>query len=455
MGERHGNTNVRAGGGGGKTLLLTLALLALAAAAFAAIIAADFSTAQAQNDDETAGRIVARLLDDGRVEFGWQPSGGERVLPRQRYFPNDITHNRWLRSSPVEVNGAEIGRINARLLEDGRIEFAFTPTDGERITPQARYFPADARENRWLRSTEIAIGPAAPRYTAISAGFAHTCAIRAGTGAIECWGADGYDYRTGEFYVETGQTKAPEGSYSAIAASYAHTCAIRASEEIECWGISEGSQHYDTYYLGETDAPEGSYSAISAGATTCAIRASDSAIECWGGGNHFGQADAPEGSYSAISAGGAHTCAIRTSGEIDCWGNNYYGQTDAPEGSYSAISAGGVHTCAIRASDSTIACWGWNDSGQTDAPEGSYTTITGRQGHTCAIRAGTGAIECWGANGFDTEEGYIEIGQTDAPENGSYATISAGYTHTCAIRESGEIDCWGENEHGQATPPTD
>ena len=125
----------------------------------AAISAADFTTAQAQSDDESTGRIVARLLDDGRVEFGWQPTGGERVLPRQRYFPADARVDRWLRSSPVEVGGAEIGRINARLLSDGRIEFAFTPTDGERITPQARYVPADARVGRWLRSTEIAIGP--------------------------------------------------------------------------------------------------------------------------------------------------------------------------------------------------------------------------------------------------------------------------------------------------------
>ena len=388
------------GGGGGKTLLLTLALLALAAAAFVAILAADFSTAQAQNDDETAGRIVARLLDDGRVEFGWQPSGGERVLPRQRYFPADATVDRWLRSSPVEVGGAEIGRINARLLGDGRIEFAFTPTDGERIAPQARYFPAGARVGRWLRSTEIAIGAPAPGYIAISAGSFHTCAIRASSGAIECWGP-----KTGAFYA------------------------------------------------GQTDAPTGNFTAVSAGGlTTCAIR-EGGAIECWGG-NYQGQTDAPEGRFRTVSTGTNHTCAIHDNGAIECWGHNSFGQTDAPEGTYTAVSAGGVHTCGLH-NDGAIACWGWNDSGQTDAPEGSYSAITGGHVHTCAIRAGTGAIECWGANGFDTEEGYIEIGQTDAPENGSYATISAGYTHTCAIRESGEIDCWGENEHGQATPPTD
>ena len=106
-----------------------------------------------------SGRIVARRLADGRTEFGWQPAdGGARVLPQQRYFPTDATVDRWLRSSPIEANGVEIGRINARLLADGRIEFAFTPTGGERILPPSRYFPVGAGVGRWLRSTEIELG---------------------------------------------------------------------------------------------------------------------------------------------------------------------------------------------------------------------------------------------------------------------------------------------------------
>ena len=48
------------------------AIAALTAlAAVAAIIAADFAApAQAQSDDETSGRIVARRLSDGRTELG-------------------------------------------------------------------------------------------------------------------------------------------------------------------------------------------------------------------------------------------------------------------------------------------------------------------------------------------------------------------------------------------------
>ena len=421
----------------------TAAVAALAAlAALAAIIAADFTApAAAQSEDETTGRIVARRLDDGRVEFGWQPAGAARVLPTKRYFPASIDHDRWLRSSPVEVAGSAIGRINARLLSDGRIEFAFTPTDGERIAPQARYFPADARAGRWLRSTEIAIGPARTGYIAVSAGSGHTCAIRT-SGEITCWG----DNRSGE-------TDAPEGRFTAISTGWNHICAIRESGEIECWG-------YDEY--GETDAPAGSFTAVSTGwSHTCAIRESGD-ITCWGvkgfliknpntgerGVIENGQTNAPDGTYTAISTGAWHSCAIHAgSGTLECWGLNPHGQwTRPPQGNHTAVGASRTSDCAIHESGE-LTCWGWDQHsvGKLNAPEGSYTAIDGGREHFCAIRD-TGGIECWGDN---------DNGGTDAPE-GRFTAVSAGSGHTCAIRESGEIECWGgRNRFGQATPPTD
>ncbi len=102
-----------------------------------------------------AGRIVARRLDDGRTEFGYHPQGGQRILPTSRYFPADATVGAWLNSSAVIVDGEEAGRINARLLADGRIEFSFTPSGDERILPSARYFPVSSSSGGWLRSSLI------------------------------------------------------------------------------------------------------------------------------------------------------------------------------------------------------------------------------------------------------------------------------------------------------------
>ena len=57
--------------------------------------------------------------------------------------------------------------------------------------PRQRYFPADATVGRWLRSTEIAIGPAVAGYIAVSAGGLHTSAIRE-SGELACWGDNEY-----------------------------------------------------------------------------------------------------------------------------------------------------------------------------------------------------------------------------------------------------------------------
>ena len=416
------------------------------------------SIAQAQSDNEQAGRIIARRLDDGRTEFGWQPTGGARVLPTARYFPADAQVpegeqvGRWLNSSPVAIDGEAIGQINARLHADGRIEFAFTPTDRERILTDARYFPAAPRPNRWLRSTEMTIGPIV-RYVAIAAGYWHSCAIR-DTGEVECWGKN-----------DRSQTNAPEGSFIAISAGWGHTCAIAetfettvssasAAGEIECWGIlndpinatPDGSftavsaARWHTCGLSESgaitcwggnnwppphrDTPPpiaGSFSAVAAGQTrTCAIRESDSAIQCWGNHGDFtdtGRLDAPTGRFTAVSTSpGLHNCAIRESGAIECWGSNQndgtlrqndnYGHTEDRDGSFSAVAAGGQHNCAIRESDSAIECWVSSNAHQRgEAPAGRFTAIAAGLGHTCALRE-SGAIACWGLN---------DEGQTDVP----------------------------------------
>lgn len=133
-------------------------LAALLAAALLAVWVAEVAPAEAQSDDGStvSGQIVARRLANGQTEFGWRPAGTTNVvLPHSRLFPLDAEVGDWLRSSPVEVGGVAIGWINARLRSSGKIEFAFRPTDGERISPRARYFPTNATVGAWLHSTEI------------------------------------------------------------------------------------------------------------------------------------------------------------------------------------------------------------------------------------------------------------------------------------------------------------
>ena len=427
------------GGGGGVKPLGRALLLGLAALA-AAVVALDLAQSVQAQGDEQSGRIVARRLDDGRTEFGWQPAGGERVLPRARYFPAGADVGRWLNSSPVEVGGVEIGRINARLREDGRIEFAFTPADGERILPPSRYFPADAAVGYWLRSTEIRISQSegANPFTAVSAGSRHTCGLRE-SGVITCWG----DHLL---------TAAPAGSFIAVSSGNNDACGIRESGEIECWGWS-GRQLNDA-------APPIPFVAVRVGwSHACGLRESGE-IECWGvvfdfaSGTEQPVGPAPAGKFTAVSANKAHTCALRESGEVVCWGINDFGQASAPTGSFTAVSAGNAYTCGLR-EGGAIECWGHSPHGLSDLAAGGFRAVSAGHEHACGLRE-NGEVECWGRNTTfalrDGIEVIIDTGQANPPAS-RFTAVDAGHSHTCGLREDGAIECWGWNDDGQTDTP--
>ena len=121
-------------------------------------------------------RIVARELDNGKIEFGLQQrrhdgTWGERRFPRARLFPVDAEVGRWLMSSPLTVSvGVSADalaedyelRIVARRASDGRVEFGLEERQdgrawGDRQVPTRRFFPAGARVDRWLGSSAITL----------------------------------------------------------------------------------------------------------------------------------------------------------------------------------------------------------------------------------------------------------------------------------------------------------
>ncbi len=100
-------------------------------------------------------RVIARLLEDGRVEHGVELPNGLRILPDARHTDASHSVGRWSVSSAVQVGGSEVGMIRARRLNDGRIELAFLAVTGETLLPDVRFVPADAPVGEWLRSGEI------------------------------------------------------------------------------------------------------------------------------------------------------------------------------------------------------------------------------------------------------------------------------------------------------------
>ena len=71
-----------------------------------------------------------------------------------------------------------------------------------------------------------------------------------------------------------------------------------------------------------------------------------------------------------------------------------------------------------------------------------FSSVSAGGRHTCAIRR-TGEMVCWG---------YNEHGESVAP-TGTFLSVSAGYDHTCAVRDTGELACWGWDYNDQSSPP--
>jgi len=187
----------------------------------------------------------------------------------------------------------------------------------------------------------------------ISAGRYHTCTIL-DDGSVSCWGSNGYgglgDGTTTHRNTPT-QTSSlgTDRTAVAITAGYAHTCAILDDGSVSCWGWNDRGQIGDgTNTNRNTPTQTSSLGtdrtavAITAGGFhTCAIL-DDGSVSCWGRNQYHGalgdgtntDRNTPTQTSSlgewrtavAITTGHLHTCAILDDGSVSCWGYNGYGQ---------------------------------------------------------------------------------------------------------------------------------
>ena len=285
-------------------------------------------------------------------------------------------------------------------------------------------------------------------WTQISAGNAHTAAIRA-NGQAWCWGYNLSGRLGDDTAISRSSPVSVVGSFTdwtQISAGLSHTAAIRANGQAWCWGNGNNGR------LGNSTT------------TTCS-----SPVSVVGGFTDWVQ----------ISAGGNHTAAIRANGQAWCWGynggslgdNNGSGNRSSPVSvvggftDWTQITTGNSHTAAIRA-NGTAWTWGNGDNGRLGdntaisrsspvSVVGGFTDwiqISAGSNHTAAIRA-NGQAWCWGSNLFGqlgnstttTRSSPVSVvgGFTD------WTQISAGSAHTAAIRANGTAWTWGYNGQGR------
>jgi len=238
--------------------------------------------------------------------------------------------------------------------------------------------------------------PTGRTFVSLATGSLHSCAID-DQGAGWCWG-DGSNGKLGNGMASPVMVPAlvemnSAVSFTAISAGYGHTCAIDPAGRGWCWGLNSfgqlGNGNTNPSMLpAPVNQPGGSlFIDIRAGyMTTCAVTENGTSF-CWGKGNAGQIGDSqmqdrlvPTAVSNSmdevfIDVHSTHACSVSDSSLLRCWGNNEFGQLGRA-GSYSTtptmvsgnLSARVVATsqfgaCAI-VNSGRLWCWGMNDYGQ-------------------------------------------------------------------------------------------
>jgi alpha-tubulin suppressor-like RCC1 family protein len=346
--------------------------------------------------------------------------------------------------------------------------------------------------------------PCAGTPVQVAAGLDHSCA-RYDTGGVVCWGAIRGVKDDSSVFVSANQggldeippLAVPEGlsDVTDITAGDAHSCAIKMGGALWCWGRNDLGQ------IGQPDS-KGQYLVP---VPVLDVRADDEPpknpkplVVPWAkafGNSTFGALPDGHSFYLihdvyvdptlVIESGRSNLvgCDILQDHSVRCYGVNNDGglgngvakEETAPE-TYAiptsllpdavSIAGGQVHLCALRRSGH-VACWGRNLHSQLGLPADELihapTDVPGISDAvllratdllTCIVRK-TGQLVCWGSNWsnvFRIGDVFEDRGPTPVANAGDLIDVSMARDHGCIVRRSGEVACWGFNNFGQVTP---
>ena len=332
------------------------------------------------------------------------------------------------------------------------------------------------------------------KWSAVSAGSDHTCAITALDGTGYCWGDNsngklGLGFTSATLAEATRPRRvATSHKFTELKVGESHTCGREGSQELLCWGSRDRGQ------LGD-----GVCNLTGMGSGAGCFPSSEFPVSIVSGGV-LGTGNVH---IDQLIVGGTFTCIVNVnagsgsffSRTVRCWGtqdNNSRGiffsdsaatATDLSPGisggtDIAEVAAGAAHLCARTSGIFWVQCMGINDHAQLGdgtvgndplppwEPKGftivggdpvnpggdGYPTSTLSLGgsHSCAMDAS--GVLCWGSNASG-QLGSAAAGDVVYPTRTAIAAqvvaLADGGAHTCALTSAGDAWCWGSNSNGQ------
>ncbi|TLX17071.1 putative Ig domain-containing protein [Rhizobium sp. MHM7A] len=262
-------------------------------------------------------------------------------------------------------------------------------------------------------------------------------------GAAKCYGANSYGHMgTGKISNLRGywDVQGLQSGVAQIGIGGQHACAMLTTGEVKCWGANNQGQlgtGNTTTALTPTTVPglESGVATLKVGRMHTCVQKVNGEVWCWGQGYANGTASSTVLSPDKLSltntqklvTGVGNGCAINNTGMLYCWGSGVYNKLQS-DNSYSYPSPRWMSLSGYSNSDAAIG-----------------------MGHICALRRGV--VSCWGLRESGQLGNGIYSRYTYQPQVVSNittaASITAGDDFSCALLDSGQAQCWGDNDYGQ------
>jgi hypothetical protein len=331
----------------------------------------------------------------------------------------------------------------------------------------------------------------------VAVGAKHACALRR-DGGVSCWGSTGRRPDDVKPRPAAGLRDVTQ-----IVASHANVCALDKRGGAWCWGRNMFGEVGDGTHVARAapvrvvdDASEVSVSWVSA----CA-RKKSGAVVCWGKAGATPKPIAGVADATSIAVGLFDTCVVRRSGTVACWENDepalgvvtLPGVNDAVQVATNGASLTLAGTdpspffCALRRGGDLACFTGVERKGKklsmppparvAKAPGTTQRIVVSGSaigGTACAIQS---SGELWCASGNSaaeiaaarlTKQDRADVARVadtsivvcdvlrshalrcdgDETKLGGVVDVAVGEGFVCAALDSGEVHCWGDNEHG-------